>query len=467
MLDLETRTAILRLKREGHGVRAIARSLHISRAAVRRVLESGVAEVPRLEREEELSPHLDRIRELYQRCRGNRVRVWEELKESVSYSTLTGFLRRHQIGVEPRVPSGHYHFEPAEEMQHDTSPHTVTIAGKRRTLHCASLVLCFSRLIYAQLYARWSRFEAKVFLTRAVEYFGGAAGRCMVDNSSVILARGSGKHAVVAAEIEAFATRFGFCFVAHAVGHANRSARVERPFHYIEHNFYAGRDFQSLADLNRQLLHWIERVNQRPKRTLGAVPAELWIAEKPRLRPLPLHIPEPYELHERRADVDGFVCLHTNRYSVPPQLIGRKLSVRETYEHVRIFDGHRLVAEHARLEPGSSLKVRLPGHFYVYRPRPAASAPLPEENTLRHTAPELATLVDRLRRHYGGQAARSVRRLHRLYLDYPTDALLAAVRTALAHNLVHIGRIERMVLGHIAGEFFFRLPTDRKDHDDE
>jgi hypothetical protein len=46
----------------------------------------------------------------------------------------------------------------------------------------------------------------------------------------VILARGSGKNAVVAPEMEAFGKRFGFLFVAHAVGDANRSARVERPF---------------------------------------------------------------------------------------------------------------------------------------------------------------------------------------------------------------------------------------------
>lgn len=36
MLDLETRTAILRLHREGHGSRRIARALGVSRNAVRR-----------------------------------------------------------------------------------------------------------------------------------------------------------------------------------------------------------------------------------------------------------------------------------------------------------------------------------------------------------------------------------------------------------------------------------------------
>lgn len=43
----------------------------------------------------------------------------------------------------------------------------------------------------------------------------------------------------------AFAERFGFSFVAHEPGDANRSGRVERPFSFIENNFLAGRTFSS------------------------------------------------------------------------------------------------------------------------------------------------------------------------------------------------------------------------------
>ncbi|MBD3337061.1 MAG: helix-turn-helix domain-containing protein, partial [Candidatus Eisenbacteria bacterium] len=37
----------------------------------------------------------------------------------------------------------------------------------------------------------------------------GAARRCMVDNSSIVIARGSGADAAIAPEMEAFAGRFG------------------------------------------------------------------------------------------------------------------------------------------------------------------------------------------------------------------------------------------------------------------
>ena len=124
--------------------------------------------------------------------------------------------------------------------------------------------------------------------------------------------------------MEAFAERFGFHFVAHAVGHANRSARVERPFAYIERNFYPGRTFQDLADLNRQLAAWCDQVAGRTLRALQQTPAQRFEAERSELVPLPLYVPDVYALHARIVDVEGLIHLHTNRYSVDEALIGRR-----------------------------------------------------------------------------------------------------------------------------------------------
>ena len=71
-------------------------------------------------------------------------------------------------------------------------------------------------------------------------------------------------------------------------------------------------------------------------------------------------------------------------------------------------------------------------------------------------ADELGLLIDVLKKH---RRRRSVRILHRMYLDYPTDALISATRTALGYGMFDLKRIEKMVLQTIAGDFF-RLPTD-------
>ena len=204
-------------------------------------------------RAEKAEPYRDQIVELLTQCRGNLVRVHEELVATdvaISYPALTAFCRRHGIGHAPKPPVGHYDFAMGQEMQHDTSPHRAPIGGVEPRVQTASLVLCYSRMLFVQMYPGFTRFTCKVFLTDALEYLTGACATCMIDNTHVVVASGTGARMVLAPEMAAFAERFHFTFRAHEKGDANRSARIERPFHWIEHNFLAGRTFTDLADLN-------------------------------------------------------------------------------------------------------------------------------------------------------------------------------------------------------------------------
>ncbi len=467
MLDLDTRRAVLQLKTLGHGVRAIARTLKIARHSVREILAAGTAAVPAIEREQICASHLDTLRALYADCKGNRVRVWEEAQKqgiAISYPALTAFLRRQGVGVTVKQPAGQYHFAPGEEMQHDTSPHDVQVGETVRRVQCASLVLCYSRMIFARVYPVWNRFHARMFLSEAIEHFGGAAARCIIDNSSVIIAHGTGQHAVPAPEMAALAARFDFHFVAHELGDANRSARVERPFDYIERNFYPGRRFADLNDLNGQFATWCAQDHRRFRKPLGARPLELHAAEQPLLKRLPLYIPEVYELHQRMVDLESFVHLHRNRYEVPPALIGRRVEVRESHDRVRVFCGPTEVAVHARLEPGLDKRSLLPERPERRRARRHQEC-LREEVELQAAGAEFGALLGRLHAEHG-RGIRHIRVLHRLYLDYPTEALRKAIAHALGYGLTDLVRLEKLLLKQIAGDYF-RLTPPREDDDDD
>ena len=468
MLDLDTRRAVLHLKALGHGVRAIARTLQIARHSVREILAADTAEVPAIEREQICAAHLDTLRALYAECTGNRVRVWEEAQKqgiAISYPALTAFLRRQGVGVKVKQPAGQYHFAAGEEMQHDTSPHDVKVGETVRRLQCASLVLCYSRMIFARAYPVWNRFHARLFLSDAIVHFGGAAARCIVDNSSVIIAHGTGKDAVAAPEMAALAARFDFHFVAHELGDANRSARVERPFDYIERNFYPGRRFADLTDLNAQFATWCAQVNGRFRKHLGFRPSEMHAAERPLLQRLPLYIPEVYDLHQRMVDLESFVHLHRNRYEVPPVLIGRRVEVRESPERVRIFCGPKEVAVHARLEPGLDKRSWLPERPERRRARRQQEC-VREEVELQAAGAEFGELLGRLHAEHG-RAIRHVRTLHRLYLDYPTEALRKAIVHALSYGLTDLARLEKLLLKQIAGDYFRLTPPGDDDDDDQ
>ena len=78
-----------------------------------------------------------------------------------------------------------------------------------------------------------------MFLTEALGYFGYSTKTVMIDNTHVVVLRGTGKNMVPVPEMAAFAERYGFEFQAHEIGDANRSGRVERPFWFIQKNFLA------------------------------------------------------------------------------------------------------------------------------------------------------------------------------------------------------------------------------------
>lgn len=464
MLDQSIRTTILALHDAGRGTRAIARALEISRNAVKAVIADGRVVPPLLPRREKAEALRDQITDLFMTCEGNLVRVHEELIAqhgvALSYQALTGFCRRHGIGHAPPSPVGRYDFEPGKEMQHDTSPHLVHLGGAQRKVQTASLVLCHSRLLFFQFYPRFTRFECKVFLTDALQYVGGACADCMIDNTHVVVLRGTGKTMVPVPEMEAFGRRLGFRFIAHEKGDADRKGRVERPFHYIEHNFLAGRRFADLAQANREARAWCDKVNATFKRHLHARPRELFAVEQAALRRLPAWVPEVYALHQRVVDVEGYIHVDGHIYSVPYQLIGRPVEVRETKDHVRVFLGPREVAVHDRVVmTGAKQRKTLPEHRPPRGQVAAALPRSPEELELAAagapTAAYAATLKQRAPRW-----PVALRRLAQMRRDYPAAPFLAALQAATHYGLYDVDRLERMILRNVATAYFV-LPATR------
>jgi hypothetical protein len=396
--------------------------------------------------------------------------VHEALSErgaALSYPALSAFCRRHGIGRAPPRPAGRYEFAAGSEMQHDTSPHRAKIAGVISRVQSASLVLCYSRMIYFQHYPRFTRFECKAFLSAAIGYFGGVAGACMVDNSNVVVASGSGAQMIPAPEMAAFAERYGFVFKAHEKGDANRSARVEAPFQRIERGFLAGEEFSDWTDLNQRARTTCEAWNAKFSRKLHGSRRELFALERSHLKPLPLYIPEVYQLYTRIVDAEGYVHVNRIRYSAPYRLIGRTLEVRETLDRIDLYEGPRRVASHTRVLGPPDTRVtdashRPPRGEGLYRhPKPA-----PEEIEILKLEARLATYLHGLKRHIGDRRG-PLRRLLSMLQEYPREAFLGALAIAEQYRLFDLDRLERMVLKRIAADYFvtpFELtPPDEPD----
>jgi len=457
MLSQNQRAVILDLHRNGVGKRQIARALRVSRTAVKKVIRSQSSVPPVMFRTEKAEPYRQEILDLHARCNGNLVRVHEELLAAgavLSYQALTAFCRRQGIGQKPKKPAGQYDFLPGQEMQHDTSPHTLKMGGHPRGVQIASAVLCYSRMLFFQFYPTFQRFDCKVFLTEALKYFNGSCGITMIDNTHVVVLRGTGANMVPVPEMASFAERYGFEFRAHNVGDANRSGRVERPFTFIQKNFLSGREFADWRDLNHQARAWCDRVNRTYKKHIRAIPWELFITERPHMKPLPVWVPEVYRIHHRIVDVEGYVAVQTNRYSVPVAWIGRQVEVRESKDKIEIQCGLRDSVCHERVIDPIGKRITIPEHRPARGQGIHRTDPRPEEMTLQQVVPEIAGYVAAVKKSGRKYITLALRQLLRLAREYPREAFLSAVAEAAHYGLYDLERLERMILRRIANDYF-------------
>jgi transposase len=427
MIPIEIRNSVRVLKAQGRTLREISRVLKLSRSAVRRILrERDAVTAPPCEPQ-----MLARLEDAFVRVRGNVARVQQliaaENDLQVPYSTLTRWIR--EAGLRRPPPrAGEYCFAPGEEMQHDTSPHRMMMAGKPITAQCAALVLAFSRRLFVQYYPRFTRFEAKHFLLEAARFMDGTCPVCVIDNTSVIVAAGAGADAVMAPEMQAFARTLGFGFRAHRVGHADRKGRVERPFAYLEANFLPARSFANFADLNRQALAWCRDVaNPKPKRALGMSPDAAYLIEKPHLQPLPGALPPVYEVLERVVDLHGYVSVDTNRYSVPERFVGQSVTVYKYPADIAICRRGTEIARHPRLIGQRDARHTVAEHHPT--PVRASRTPALEEKLLCDDHESLARYAAALKQRAHGRGLRALRRLLEMKRTYPQGPFITSSRT--------------------------------------
>ncbi len=318
-------------------------------------------------------------------------------------------------------------------------------------------------MLFFQFYPAFQRFDCKVFLTDAGRYFGGFPKRVMIDNTHVVVLHGTGREMVPVPEMAVFAERLGFVFQAHERGDANRSARVERPFWFIETNFLAGRTFSSWQDLNQQARQWCDRVNSTYKKHLHAVPRELFAVEQLRLTSLPIWLPELYRLHQRTVDVEGYVALHTNRYSVPVSWIGHRVEVRETKDKVEIQLDARNLATHARVVDQQEQRITVAEHRPPRGQGIKRSDTHPEEQAILKAVPEMADYVAALKQRSRKLVVLALRQLLRMVREYPRAPLLAAIHEAARYGLYDLDRLERMILRRVARDYFVLDSTEQTD----
>jgi hypothetical protein len=173
----------------------------------------------------------------------------------------------------------------------------------------------------------------------AFEALGGAPEQVLYDRMRTVFSREDPEagHIVYNRTLVQFARHYGYIPKACQPYRAKTKGKVERPFRYIREDFFLGRSFRNLDDLNIQFRDWLDQVaNVRTHATTRRVVAEHFAEEAPTLQPLPAGPFQAVLRLERRITRDGMISVDGNLYSVPNSTRRRVVEVHSMAHELRI-----------------------------------------------------------------------------------------------------------------------------------
>jgi len=356
MLNVDEWAEIRRLHRVGGiSIRGISRRNRLARETVTRALRAkGPPLYRRAGQPSKLDPFKGRIAELlaeYPRLSAMRFR---EILGAEGYTGGITVLRDYLHEIRPRPIQAFQRtvYPPGEIGQVDWAqmPDPILDAfGKLRPVYAFVMVLGYSRMLTVIFSFRTKLLDFLRCHAEALAFFGGVPHTIVYDNLKSVVLHRRGGEVTFNLQFLPFADRYGFRPWATWPGEPHEKGLVERPIFSVKDNFWYGRKFASLEDLESQGRDWREGIcNVRIHLGFDERPADRFELERGHLLALP---EEPYQAEEilfAKASRWGYVRLDASDYSIPLLFAGRRLGAKLDATSVRIYDQGHLVAQHAR-----------------------------------------------------------------------------------------------------------------------
>ncbi len=226
--------------------------------------------------------------------------------------------------------------------------------GKARKVWAFCMVFSHSRHMFVHVVTKMDQ-EAWISAhVAAFEFFGGVPLLLVVDNLKAGVLRPDLYDPQFNRGYAELAAHYGVLIDPCRVGHPKDKPRIERPIPYVRDSFFAGRDFDTLAEINEAAIKWcLSIAGGRIHGTTHQHPLEHFQRiEAPALRPLPPQPFEPITWTQGKVAPDCHVQVKGVLYSVPYRYIGATLAVRLSSHTVEFYRDQELVKTHIRLREG-------------------------------------------------------------------------------------------------------------------
>ncbi len=342
----------------------ISKDLKISQNTARKYMAEDVPSKPKYTRASKLDPFKPEIDVLLNRGIFNCAVIIEHLRAS-GYDGGISILKEY---VHPKRPPKaspavrRFESESGRQAQMDWG--ICTFIDENNVPHKVSvfaMILSHSRAKYIEFTSRCDLRSLQRCMMNAFIYYGGVPKEILTDNmKTVIIGRKDGKP-VWNTQFEVFAADMGFAPRVCQPRRPQTKGKVERLVKYVKGNFFPGRYFQDIEDLNRQAVAWCRRADEKPHGTTGKIP--LQILQEEELLPLPSKMMlDRYRFETRRVSREGLISFDGIRYGVPWQYSGREVQVRLLNGMVEIYDGNTMIASHEAKHSTARI-LYLPGQY--------------------------------------------------------------------------------------------------------
>jgi transposase len=285
----------------------------------------------------------------------------------------------------------------------------------------------------------------------AFEFFGGTPAIVVPDNLRSGVKRPHRYEPEINATYQEMAAHYQVAVIPARSKKPRDKAKVEAGVLLAERWILArlrNRRFYSLAEANEAIAALVDVINDRPFKKLPGSRRQLFEEiDRPAMRPLP---PTRYEFARWRIGVKVNIDYHIefagHYYSVPYQLVGRRVDVRSTNSVVEVFCAGRRVASHL-FSPVKGAHTTDPAHMPQAHRRHAEWTPSRIVTWAKRTGPATAALAEAIMaaRPHPEQGYRSCLGIIRLADRYGAARVEAACGRALAARALSYRSVESML----------------------
>ena len=353
MLSKEDFAVIRALNARGVYKKDIAAQLDVHPKTVSRALKRGGSpKKERKRRDSKLDPYKPTIDRLLSEEVWNAVVILREI-QAEGYDGGSTILRQY-IAPKRVLRSGRatvrFETKPGRQLQSDWGELVVKIGGEETKIYFIVNQLGYSRRFHFWCTDSLDAEHTYEGLILSLEYFGGVPDEVLVDNQkTAVLTHSPPAKPRFNERFLDLGAHYGFTPRACRPYRAQTKGKDERMVGYIKQHFFVRyRSFESWAHLNQLAEQWLAtEADQRLQETVKEIVADRFEREAPHLKPLPARRYDTAYRENRQVGWDSYIDVQGNRYSVPSQYAGQRVTIRISLDdELRVYADEQLVATH-------------------------------------------------------------------------------------------------------------------------